>query len=74
MVVSETTRVRSSRLAKGMTLRDLAAKCADNGASVHWTQLGRIERGLNSPRPQLRSVLAKVLDLDIEDFDRAAVS
>lgn len=72
MVVSETTSIRSSRLAKGMTLRDLAAKCAADGASVHWTQLGRIERGLNAPRPQLRSVLAKVLDLDVEDFEREA--
>lgn len=72
MVVSETTSIRGRRLEQGLTLRDLAAKCADNGAPVHWTQLGRIERGLNSPRPQLRSVLAQVLDLDIEDFERAA--
>lgn len=72
MVVSETTSIRGRRLAKGMTLRDLAAKCADDGAPVHFTQLGRIERGLNAPRPQLRAVLAKVLDLDVEAFERAA--
>lgn len=71
--MSETTSIRSQRLTKGLTLRDLAAKCAAAGAPVHWTQLGRIERGLNSPRPQLRSVLAKVLDLDVEDFEREAV-
>jgi transcriptional regulator with XRE-family HTH domain len=74
VVVSETTSIRGRRLAKGLTLRDLAAQCAADGAPVHFTQLGRIERGLNSPRPQLRSVLAKVLDLDVEDFDRAEAS
>lgn len=72
MVVSETTSIRGRRLAKGMTLRDLAAKCTAAGAPVHFTQLGRIERGLNSPRPQLRSVLAQILDLDVEAFERAA--
>jgi transcriptional regulator with XRE-family HTH domain len=72
--VSETTSIRSSRLAQGMTLRDLAAECTDKGAPVHFTQLGRIERGLNTPRPKLLAVLAKVLDLDVEAFDRAEAS
>lgn len=72
MGVSETTSIRSSRLAKGMTLRDLAAKCTAAGAPVHFTQLGRIERGLNAPRPQLRAVLAKELDLDVDAFEREA--
>lgn len=70
--MSETTSIRSSRLAKGLTLRELAAKCAANGAPVHWTQLGRIERGLNAPRPQLRSVLAKVLGIGVDEFEREA--
>jgi transcriptional regulator with XRE-family HTH domain len=72
VVVSETTSIRGRRLEKGMTLRDLADKCADNGATVHFTQLGRIERGLNSPRPNLRAVLAEVLELDVEAFERKA--
>lgn len=72
MGVSETTSIRGRRLEKGMTLRDLAARCAADGAPVHFTQLGRIERGLNSPRPQLRAVLAKVLELGVEEFEREA--
>lgn len=70
--MSTTTDLRSQRLRRGLTLRDLADKCADEGASVHFTHLGRIERGMSVPHPPLRAVLAKLLDLDVNDFDRKA--
>lgn len=72
MTVSETTSIRDQRLRKGLTLRKLADACAAGGASVHYSQLARIERGLYTPRPELRAVLAKVLELEITDFEREA--
>lgn len=53
-----------------MTLLDLAEKCAADGARVSESTLSRIERGVQVPRPKLRSVLARVLELDVEDFDQ----
>jgi transcriptional regulator with XRE-family HTH domain len=50
-----------------MTLRDLAEKCAADGVPVGQSTLSRIERGKQVPRPRLRSVLATLLDLDIEE-------
>ncbi len=60
--------VKQGRLRRGMTLRDLAEKCAADGVPVGQSTLSRIERGKQVPRPRLRSVLASLLDLDIEDL------
>lgn len=54
-----------------MTQQELANLCAQAGAPVNESHLSRIERGIYSPRPKLRSVLASLLELDIEDFDRS---
>lgn len=72
MVVSETTSIRARRREKGLTLRELADKCAAGGAPVHYSQLARIEKGKHEPRPRLAAALAEVLDLDISEFDREA--
>lgn len=77
VVVSETTStstaLHTQRLRRGLTLRDLAAQCADKGATVSYSQLARLEKGEYTPRPQLRAVLAELLDLDInDDFKRVA--
>jgi len=73
VVVSETTTaLRTQRLRHGLTLRDLAQQCADKGAPVSYSQLARIEKGLFTPRPQLRAALAELLDLDVNDFEREA--
>jgi transcriptional regulator with XRE-family HTH domain len=53
-----------------MTLRELAEKCAADGAPVGQSTLSRIERGKQIPRPRLRSVLARLLALDVDDFER----
>ncbi|HEY9367592.1 helix-turn-helix transcriptional regulator [Streptomyces sp.] len=60
---------RDQRLRRGWTLRDLAQKCADKGAPVDYSHLARIERGLHTPGPKLRVVLAELLDLDIADLE-----
>ena len=71
--MSTTTELlRRRRLSQGLTLRGLADKCTAEGAAVHWTQIGRIERGLSVPNPGLRAVLAEILDLDVADFEKTA--
>lgn len=76
MVVSETTVVqtalRTERLRRGLTLRGLAEQCASKGVPVSYSQLARLEKGLYAPRPQLRAVLAELLDLDVNVFDQVA--
>lgn len=68
-----TSPVKQGRLRRGMTLEDLAEKCAADGAPVGRSTLSRIERGIQVPRPRLRSVLASLLDIDlIDDFGQSA--
>lgn len=62
------SKFRRQRLARGMTLRELAEKCATEGAPVGDSQLSKIERGLYTPRPKLRVVLARVLEMDISEL------
>lgn len=71
MAQTTTSKVRDSRLRLGLTLPELAEKCTAAGAKTDDGNLSRIERGIQVPRPQLRSVLARLLDLDIEDFERS---
>lgn len=52
-----------------MTLKDLAEKCTADGARTTESTLSRIERGTQVPRPKLRSVLASLLELDVDDFE-----
>jgi len=52
-----------------MTLKDLAEKCVAHGARTSESTLSRIERRAQVPRPKLRSVLASLLDLDVNDFE-----
>lgn len=72
MQQTSTSRCKTQRLAKGLTLRELAAKCADAGSPVDFGQLGKIERGEAVPRPALLATLVKLLDLDVADFERKA--
>lgn len=68
-----TSPVKQGRLRRGMTLEDLAEKCAAVGAPVGRSTLSRIERGIQVPRPRLRSVLASLLDVDpINGFEQGA--
>ena len=70
---SETTsRVKQQRLRRGMTQQDLADKCAQAGVPVDESHISRIERGIYTPRPRLRALLAQLLELDIEDFEHRA--
>ncbi|WP_406262508.1 multiprotein-bridging factor 1 family protein [Streptomyces chartreusis] len=64
-----TSSVKQGRLRRGMTLKDLAEKCRADGARTSESTLSRIERGAQVPRPKLRSVLAHLLEIDIDDFE-----
>lgn len=69
LMPSETTsRVKQQRLRRGMTQQDLADKCRAAGVSVDESQISRIERGIYTPRPRLRAVLAGLLALDVEEI------
>lgn len=70
MQQTSTSKFRDSRLERGWTLPDLAVHCTKKGARTDDGNLSRIERGFQVPRPQLRAVLAELLELDVNDFDR----
>ena len=74
MPQTNTSKIREQRLQRGWTLPELANRCAKAGAPTDDGNLSRIERGLQAPRPQLRSVLARLLELSVEDFDRRVAS
>lgn len=67
MPQSTTGKFRHRRLKGGMSLRALAARCAQEGVPVSDSQLSKIERGLYTPRPLLRATLARILDLHIDE-------
>jgi transcriptional regulator with XRE-family HTH domain len=52
-----------------LTLVELADRCAAEGAAVHHSQLSKIERGIHPPRPHLRVVLARILDMKPDAFE-----
>lgn len=72
MQQTSTSRCKTQRLRRGLTLRQLADECAAEGTPIDYGQLGRIERGESTPRPALRAVLAKILELDVNDFEQEA--
>lgn len=68
-----TSRLKTQRLWRGLTLRQLADECAAAGSPTNSGQLSRYERGEAIPQPALRATLAKLLELDIDaDFERRA--
>ena len=56
------------RLRKGMTLRDLSARCGELGAPIDYSFLSRIERGLSQPTPRVLPALAAALGLSVDDL------
>lgn len=64
--------VREQRLRRGWTQEDLARQCAAAGVDVTHTAISKIESGTQVPRPKLRAVLAKLLELEVSDLERKA--
>lgn len=69
-----TTNVQEKRLQRGWTLQQLAERCAAEGVPTSVSNLHRIESGTQVPRPGLRVVLSKLLDIEVADFDREPVT
>lgn len=66
-----TLSIREQRIKRGWTQEDLARECAAKGAQVTRAAISQIEHGA-TPRPNLRVVLAELLELDVADFEREA--
>ena len=60
------------RLRKGMTLRDLSARCRSLGAPIDYSFLSRIERGLSQPTPRVLPALAEALGIEVDDLFTSA--
>ena len=56
------------RLRKGLTLRDLSARCAELGSPINYSFLSRIERGISQPSARVLPVLAEALGLEVDDL------
>jgi transcriptional regulator with XRE-family HTH domain len=72
-----TSTFRDQRIERGWTLRDLSRECAKAGVPApSSSHLSSIERGRTTPRPPLRVVLARLLELPdgVKYFDREDVS
>lgn len=63
--------VRASRIRRGLTLAQVAEKCAkEQGVPLSESHLSRIERGEYVGSPKVRAAVAAVLDLDpLHDFE-----
>lgn len=70
MPTAMTSSVKRARIERGMTQQALAEKCREKGVPVVESQISRIERGIYTPRPRLRAVLAELLGLSFEDFEQ----
>lgn len=61
--------IRRARLAKGMTLRDVAAECRNRGCLVDASNLARAENNIRGKIGARKiPVLMEVLGLSIEDL------
>lgn len=61
-------KLRRARLRKGWTLRDVTAHTAGLGRQVDYGNISAYERGLQRPNPGTLLVLARALDLDMDDL------
>ncbi|PXY16489.1 helix-turn-helix transcriptional regulator [Prauserella flavalba] len=62
------TRLARLRARAGLTNAELAERCGQLGHPVHHTTLGKLERGVQMPRPGLPPVLAEALDVELDDL------
>jgi transcriptional regulator with XRE-family HTH domain len=60
---------RDRRIERGWTQQELADRCTAEGAPISESQISKIERRVWKGRPQVRAVLARLLNLDVSWFD-----
>jgi transcriptional regulator with XRE-family HTH domain len=61
-------RCRELRELAGLSIGELAERCAQQGHRVHHSAIGKVERDVNKPSPALLMALATALDVTPEDF------
>lgn len=62
------TALAELRQRAGLTNAQLAERCTQLGHPVHHSTLGKIERGIQMPVVGLPPVLAKALDVELDDL------
>lgn len=63
-------RAREHRERRGLTLSDLADRCEAVGMRIDFTTLSRWETGVFGPTARRLTVLARALDVEIDDLLR----
>lgn len=58
--------VARARLRKGMTLREVEARCKELGSPISFTSLSRIECGKSQPTARCVPVLAEALGVEVD--------
>lgn len=61
-------KLRTWRERRGLNQSALADRCEALGHKVTRYQITKIETGRNGPRPAVLAILAKALDLEIDDL------
>lgn len=68
------SKLRNARFRLGLTVTQVAERCTAAGAKVHNGQISRYERGLTTPEPRIRAILADILGVDAAtDFGPGAL-
>jgi len=61
-------RLLKARRDKGWTLRDTAQRCKELGRSIDHGTIGRYENGQSRPNPGNLTIIAKALEVNVEDL------
>ena len=61
-------RMQRARLRKGWTLRDLSGRCSELGRPIDFGNIAAYERGDHTPNPGTLLILARALDVDVDDL------
>ncbi|WP_081903294.1 helix-turn-helix domain-containing protein [Microbispora rosea] len=61
-------RAKRERLRQGLTLNELADRCEEAGERIDDTLLCRYEKGLFGPSPRRLPVLARALNISVDDL------
>ncbi|HEV2779109.1 MAG TPA: helix-turn-helix transcriptional regulator [Actinophytocola sp.] len=52
----------------GLSIVALARRCKEQGHEVHASAIGKVERGVNGPSPELLKALARALGVEVSDL------
>ena len=64
----DTEKLRRARLRKGWTVRDVSSRCEELGTPVAFGLIAYYERGDGFPTAPKLLVIAKALDVEVDDL------